>query len=48
MEDLLLQIANYGFPAAISVYLLIRVEGKLEKLSESINELSKVIASWGK
>lgn len=48
MEELLTQIANYGFPAAISVYLLIRVEGKLERLSESINELSKVIASSGK
>lgn len=48
MEELLKQIANYGFPAAISVYLLIRIEGKLEKLSESINELSKVISSWGK
>ncbi|SEF39389.1 YvrJ protein family protein [Caloramator fervidus] len=46
MDNLLNQIANLGFPIVLSIYLLVRVEGKLEKLSESINELSKVIASF--
>jgi len=46
MDSLLNQIANLGFPIVLSIYLLVRVEGKLEKLSESINELSKVIASF--
>lgn len=45
MEDIISQIANFGFPIVLSVYLLVRVEGKLEKLTESINELSKAIAS---
>lgn len=45
MEDIINQIANFGFPIALSVYLLVRVESKLEKLTESINELSKAIAS---
>ena len=45
MEDIISQIANFGFPIVLSVYLLVRVEGKLEKLTESINELSKTIAS---
>lgn len=36
-------IANLGFPIAVSLYLLVRIEGKLEGLSESIHELSKVI-----
>ena len=36
-------IANVGFPIAISMYLLIRIESKLSALSESINELSKNI-----
>ncbi len=45
MESILGQIANLGFPIVLSIYLLVRVEGKLEKLSESINELSKTIAS---
>ena len=44
MEELLQQIGNFGFPIVLSLYLLVRVEGKLEKLSESINELSKAIA----
>lgn len=45
MEDIISQVANFGFPIVLSVYLLVRVEGKLEKLTESINELSKTIAS---
>ncbi|WP_297132419.1 YvrJ family protein [Terrisporobacter sp.] len=36
-------IANLGFPIAISMYLLIRIEGKLQSLTDSINELSKNI-----
>ena len=36
-------IANVGFPIAISMYLLIRIEGKLENLSTSINSLSSNI-----
>ena len=36
-------IANVGFPIAISMYLLIRIESKLSALSDSINELSKNI-----
>ncbi|SDZ33051.1 YvrJ protein family protein [Proteiniborus ethanoligenes] len=43
MEEVYSQIANLGFPIAVSVYLLVRVEGKLNKLTESINELSKAI-----
>ncbi|WP_071162431.1 YvrJ family protein [[Clostridium] dakarense] len=36
-------ITSVGFPIAVSMYLLIRIEGKLEILSESINELAKNI-----
>ena len=41
-------IANVRFPIAISMYLLIRIEGKLGKLTESINELSKNIIKINK
>lgn len=41
--DLYTMIANVGFPIAVSIYLLIRLEGKLDKLTVSIVELSKVI-----
>ncbi|SHI61608.1 YvrJ protein family protein [Geosporobacter subterraneus DSM 17957] len=45
MEEIYSHVANLGFPIAVSVYLLVRIEGKLENLSSSIHELSKVIAS---
>ncbi|QCX33364.1 YvrJ family protein [Caloramator sp. E03] len=48
MEEMFKEIANFGFPIVLSVYLLVRVESKLERLSESINELSRTIASMGK
>jgi hypothetical protein len=45
MEDIYTGIANLGFPIALSIYLLVRIEVKLNQLSASIVELSKVIAS---
>ena len=41
-------IANVGFPIAISMYLLIRIEGKLQVLSDSITELSKTLVEFNK
>ncbi len=43
MNELVDFIGNVGFPIAITLYLLIRIEGKLELLTESINNLSKTI-----
>ncbi|NLV76582.1 MAG: YvrJ family protein [Tissierellia bacterium] len=45
MEEIYTHIANLGFPIVISIYLLVRIEGKLDQLTESINELSRAIAS---
>ena len=47
--DLQNLIASVGFPITLSMYLLVRIEGKLQSLSDSINELSKNIISmrWG-
>ncbi|HLS53000.1 MAG TPA: YvrJ family protein [Tissierellaceae bacterium] len=45
MEELYSSIANLGFPIVISIYLLVRIEGKLDQLTASINELTKVISS---
>ncbi len=44
MDEIYSNIANLGFPIVISIYLLVRIEGKLNQLSESIIELSKTIA----
>ncbi|MGL5713885.1 MAG: YvrJ family protein [Paraclostridium sp.] len=41
--DLMSLMANLGFPAIVTMYLLIRIEGKLENLSVSINSLSSNI-----
>lgn len=43
MDNLVTLIGNVGFPIAVSVYLLVRIEGKLESLTSSINNLSAVI-----
>ena len=43
MEEIYTHVANLGFPIVISIYLLVRIEGKLNQLSESINELTKTI-----
>lgn len=42
-SDLLTTIGNMGFPIAVSVYLLVRFEGKIEALTLSINDLSTTI-----
>ena len=41
--DLQNLIASVGFPITLSKYLLVRIEAKLQTLSDSINELSKNI-----
>ena len=45
MTEVFNQIANLGFPIVLSIYLLVRVEGKLENLTISIHELAKSIES---
>ncbi|NLW17792.1 MAG: YvrJ family protein [Firmicutes bacterium] len=43
MQELLPQIANVGFPVVLSMYLLVRIEGKLEVLSNAISDLTRAI-----
>lgn len=45
MEEIYSGIANLGFPIVLSIYLLVRIEGKLNQLSESITQLSKTISN---
>lgn len=47
MEDLIANISNIGFPIAISCYLLVRLEKKMEELKEVIVELSKALENMG-
>lgn len=39
-------IGNFGFPIAITMYLFIRFEKKIENLEMSINQLSDVIKDF--
>ncbi|MEW5922294.1 MAG: YvrJ family protein [Bacillota bacterium] len=41
--ELLGMIANLGFPMAISIYLLVRLENRMEALAERIKELGEAI-----
>jgi hypothetical protein len=43
MDDLLNLIGNVGFPIAVSIYLLIRVESQLSNLTTAIGELREAI-----
>lgn len=40
MEEWIGAVANIGFPMAVSVYLLTRIETKLSELAKSIAELA--------
>ncbi|GIM28293.1 YvrJ family protein [Clostridium polyendosporum] len=45
MDSMVQLIGNLGFPITISLYLLTRIEGKLENLTTSINNLSQVVSN---
>ena len=48
MEDLIANISNIGCPLAISCYLVVRLEKKMEELKEVIVDLSKALEDIGK
>jgi hypothetical protein len=41
--ELVGMIANLGFPIAISIYLLVRLESRMDNLAEQIRELGEAI-----
>jgi hypothetical protein len=43
MNDWIAIISNVGFPVTITLYLLVRIEAKLEMLTRSIGDLSATI-----
>ena len=42
-DRLLSAAADYGFPMLVSSYLLVRMEGRIEKLSANIESLTSVL-----
>ena len=43
IDKLLSAAADYGFPMLVSSYILVRMEGRIEKLSANIEHLSRVL-----
>ncbi|TCT21128.1 YvrJ-like protein [Melghiribacillus thermohalophilus] len=43
MPQWIMVLGNFGFPIAITIYLFLRFEKKLEKLEKVIIELGEVI-----
>ena len=44
MAEILSQVGDVGFPIVVSIYLLVRVERKLDELTKAINALSRIIS----
>ena len=47
-DRLLSAAADYGFPMLVSSYLLVRMEGRIEKLSANIDTLTRVLMTYNK
>lgn len=43
MTDFITILSNFGFPVAVSCYLLFRFEKKLETLEEAIRRMTDII-----
>ncbi|EFM24389.1 hypothetical protein HMPREF9225_1985 [Peptoniphilus duerdenii ATCC BAA-1640] len=43
MEEILQIVSNIGFPMAVAVYLLVRLEGKLDALTHALQDLTENI-----
>ena len=44
MQDMMAAIGNFGFPMVVTAFLLVRIEGKLGQLNDSIQLLTRTIA----
>lgn len=43
MDEILKNIIEYSYPVVVSIYLLVRMESKMEKLTESLFLLNESI-----
>ena len=44
-KELFSAASNFGFPMVLSWYLLLRMEQRLDRLTQCLNELNKAIIS---
>ncbi len=45
LKNIVAIIQNVGFPITISIYLLMRMEKKIDQLTDSIRGLSRILES---
>ena len=43
MEEILKAVSTVGFPIAVAIYVLVRMEGKMIKLNDAVSELVPII-----
>lgn len=43
MEEIMLSVANYGFPMAVTAFLLVRIENRLLALDNGIHDLVRAV-----
>ena len=48
MNDIIIAIADVGFPIVIAIYLLMVFGSKLDRLSEAVEKLSRYVEGLGK
>ena len=47
-NEIIRAIADVGFPAVVALYLLVVFGGKLDKLTDAVDNLTKYIEGLGK
>ena len=48
LEAILREIANFGFPIVVAIYLLVVFGGKIDRLSEAVEKLSRYVEGLSK
>lgn len=44
LDELVTQVANYGFPAIVAAYVLVRIEPTIRELTKTVSVLTIVVA----
>ncbi|MDO5037504.1 MAG: YvrJ family protein [Tissierellia bacterium] len=47
LEDILALVANTGFPIVVASYLMVRMEARLDQLSQALAKLNHLLEKIG-
>lgn len=48
MEDIAKLAAQYGFPMVVAAYLLVRLDSRIESLTDAVNNLADLVRGGAK